>query len=526
MWQAVVSLLSLPFRVLSSIFRFVFGALHIPVPTFRLLTPFRPHQRFLHPRDAAEQWVRSLEEETGAISLRGLARDGDGQASGVEERGSAVKRGVNSYPPIPRDGDPSGSGVLPEFYLGSYEEVLKACQTEGRIGCIILVSEEHDDVAEFKRSTLTDPTFVRLLTDNNFVVWGGDVRDREAWAASQKLQATTYPFVAFVGLQPRRSHPHSSTNSSQSTPLLSVLSRHQGPASPASAPTSSETLMSHLETQLLPRVQPFLTRHQASIRQRERDRMIRAEQDRMYEDGLRRDRERVEQARAEKAAEADRAVREAEEIARQEEEAAIQESLRELRERTRMDWRRWMRAKLVPATTDSAVSPTRDKENVRIAIRLPSNARLVQSFPRSTSLTTLYALVDASMVPEDLLPTSDPSEAPAKGVADIETFEQYLSTKGFLEGTPNIDGDDSVDEWWGFRLALSYPRKEILWAPCQSLGEVDGLAGGAQVVVERIIKGGTSTSSNGARSGATSPKQASEAEAGPASDDEYESESD
>lgn len=41
--------------------------------------------------------------------------------------------------------------MLPDFTLGSYDEALRTCQKEARIGCIILVSEEHDDVTEFKR---------------------------------------------------------------------------------------------------------------------------------------------------------------------------------------------------------------------------------------------------------------------------------------------------------------------------------------------------------------------------------------
>jgi len=31
------------------------------------------------------------------------------------------------------------------------------------------------------RSTLTDPAFVNVLLDNDFIVWGGDIRDKAAW---------------------------------------------------------------------------------------------------------------------------------------------------------------------------------------------------------------------------------------------------------------------------------------------------------------------------------------------------------
>jgi FAS-associated factor 2 len=76
------------------------------------------------------------------------------------------------------------------------------CQRDAKIACIVLVSEEHDDVAEFKRyvrwfwnvlllnscsSTLTDAAFVKSLYDNGIVVWGGDVRDQDAWSGKDIL---------------------------------------------------------------------------------------------------------------------------------------------------------------------------------------------------------------------------------------------------------------------------------------------------------------------------------------------------
>ena len=40
---------------------------------------------------------------------------------------------------------------LPDFFIGSYESALRTAEKERRIFCAILVSEEHDDVLEFKR---------------------------------------------------------------------------------------------------------------------------------------------------------------------------------------------------------------------------------------------------------------------------------------------------------------------------------------------------------------------------------------
>jgi FAS-associated factor 2 len=97
--------------------------------------------------------VRELEEETGAVCISRSTISSstkDAQSSGTEPGPSS--RGL-----IPRtiyvaagEGE-EGRKLLPDFCTGSYEAFLKICQKEAKIGCVILVSEEHDDVAEFKR---------------------------------------------------------------------------------------------------------------------------------------------------------------------------------------------------------------------------------------------------------------------------------------------------------------------------------------------------------------------------------------
>lgn len=134
--------------------------------------------------------MRELEEETGAVRI-GSTKGSRGISTATENAGPST---LSSRPRTAED----GGKMLPDFTLGSYDEVLQRCQRDARIACIVLVSEEHDDVAEFKRcvdkttsieyyimpcrSTLTDPAFVKLLYDNNVIVWGGDVRDQDAWS--------------------------------------------------------------------------------------------------------------------------------------------------------------------------------------------------------------------------------------------------------------------------------------------------------------------------------------------------------
>lgn len=87
--------------------------------------------------------MRELEEETGAVCI-GSTSGPRGISTATESAGPST---LTSRPSTAED----GGKILPDFTLGSYDEVLRACQREARIACIILVSEEHDDVVEFKR---------------------------------------------------------------------------------------------------------------------------------------------------------------------------------------------------------------------------------------------------------------------------------------------------------------------------------------------------------------------------------------
>jgi len=152
--RTIYTLLTFPFSVLSSIFRFVFGVLHIPLPrsfaTLNFLTPRGPpatHRQLPEdPKNVTDRWVRALEEETGAVCIN---RSGnETAATGVAGPSTAS---VSASTLRSRGDGPTTGPVLPDFFLGSYEEAMRTCQRQLKIGCIILVSDEHQDAAEFKR---------------------------------------------------------------------------------------------------------------------------------------------------------------------------------------------------------------------------------------------------------------------------------------------------------------------------------------------------------------------------------------
>ncbi|KAF9653561.1 hypothetical protein BDM02DRAFT_3125535 [Thelephora ganbajun] len=508
--RTIYTLLTFPFGVLSSIFRFIFGVLHIPLPrsfaTLNFLTargPSATHRQLPEdPKSITDRWVRALEEETGAVCISRSRNEA--AATGVAGPSTASTSTLRSR------GDTTTGLVLPDFFLGSYEEAMRTCQRELKIGCIILVSDEHQDAAKFKRvapvltaefrTTLTDPPFVTFLQSNDFITWGGDIRDKEAWSTAHKLHATTYPFVAFAALQPQRT-PASGTSSS-SSPVMTILSRHAGIEA-----TTTDKLLAHLADALIPRVKPFLDRLKTEERRREQERFMRAEQDRAYREAMNRDKARIE-----------RKIREEREAQRRAEEERVAEEKRLKAEeeernrkeewgRRRMEWRRYLRWLSKTNPTPSA--------DLRIGIRMPDGTRGIKIFSPRDSLTALYGFVDSHFIPSELPAGEDPTSPPSSSLRGETAVHEEISGSSL-----------SPEQWWKFRLATSYPRREISWQPSGTVGGTSGLENGVQLVVELVRDDDSKKSQKSLESKSNLAASTNTSEAGGDSTDEYDTESD
>jgi len=172
---------------------------------------------------------------------------------------------------------------------------------------------------------------------------------------------------------------------------------------------------------------------------------------------------------------AERAEKEARRTQQQEERLAEVRRKREDDERKRREdervlWRKWTRRVVVNNLT------AQGERSLRIAIRLPSGTRVIHSFSSSSTLTALYAVVDAQFIPEQSNPADDPASLPGQAGLGEKALEAHIASFG-------------CEDYWGFRIASAYPRVGIPWKKDMKLIEIDQLKGGGQVVVEIIGNG-------------------------------------
>jgi FAS-associated factor 2 len=164
----------------------------------------------------------------------------------------------------------------PVFLQGSYSQALEKAKQDLLFLLVILHSEDHDDTHQFCIETLVSEPFVNYINEKNILVWGGNVKESEAYKVSTMLGATKYPFMAFIALHENR---------------MKVVHRFEGMIPATSLVDTMDRLIERLN-------RPYEVARQERA-SREAARSIREQQDAAYQESLRLDREKADRLRLE-----------------------------------------------------------------------------------------------------------------------------------------------------------------------------------------------------------------------------------
>ncbi|KDN35818.1 hypothetical protein K437DRAFT_241485 [Tilletiaria anomala UBC 951] len=465
-FSTVFSALALPFTLLRHLL--VFIARFMPLRAFLPPVLFgeaeggveRQQQRGrvwkdTDPIKAAERYRLGLEHFVAAQSNSQHEADGDAHALADKTRRRAkeerlrhrVEQPIASssttpvYPPSRIAASDIQLRIPTNLLTTSYNQAIQQAKDEHKILVIVLESLEHQHCEQFRREVLLNEKFVNVISRRDFLVWGGDIGERDAYQVSNLLQAYTYPFVAFASLQPSRNRTVGLSSSSR-PPRMAILSRQEG--SPSNM-TSAARLTDHIQDLLLPRVLPYLQRLQRDKDRRQRERELREEQDRAYQRAAAADAERVRQARENERRKRE-AVKQKEQELRREEETKIKYGV----------WRRWARRYLVPIDAGGDAS-----DCIKFALRLPTGERLERHFATRAPVEALFAYVESATQSAE---EEDEDDVPLAPPADYTHSYRFAFVSG-------------------------YPRAKI--EPETSIGkrlyEVDALKNGGAFIVEGQI---------------------------------------
>jgi FAS-associated factor 2 len=317
-----------------------------------------------------------------------------------------------------------GSNELP-FFEGGYAQAYDVAKKDVNFLLLMLISPEHDDTDSFVRETLLSSEVMSLIRDpaNRIILWGGNVRDSEAYQVCNEYNCTKFPFSALICLTPK-----------EGSTRMGTVKRLAGPMSPSAYVADIQAAIG--------KYGPDLEAVRAERSAQAVARNLRTEQDSAYERSLARDRER---ARQKKEAEAAAAL--AKKKAQEDAEAA------EVLEKKRQLWRRW-RAATMPAEPTTGA-----KDIVRLAVKLPEalgGSRIRRTFSSDTSMADLYAFVECYDILQD---------------ADSAIDEKVTEPEGYVHE-------------YKFRIASLMPR--VVYEPTETVSLAEKIGRSGNLIVEEL----------------------------------------
>lgn len=288
---------------------------------------------------------------------------------------------------------PAGQQPVP-FLEKSYTTATYMAQKQMRPLLVWLQSDVHPDTPAFVREVLLHPELVRMVAAHNCLVWGGTVRELEAYQVANQMKVTRFPVFMVVCLT--QSVTETADGPVPSAPLLETVFRSQG------LHKRPQDFFDTLGAKLA-EMGPKLAAIESHTVETAQYRMMRDQQDQAYEESLAQDTAREE--------------------AHQDHQRLAQ-------------WRRWKRHHLVPEPQDGP--------RARLHVRLPSGQRISRAFGSEVSVLEVYAWVDVTMQEETAAETE--TEEP-RGYSPQFSFNLVLVMPRLVVAVSN-ETVESVSALW------------------------------------------------------------------------------
>lgn len=197
--QPLILVMMLIFRVLSMLINIIY---------------FRDHSASLtrldviDPVSKASRFIRDLEENLEPPQIYHDANNITVASA------SSTNTNTNVHDPFDR---------LPPFLLSSYTQALYLAKTRAKFLFIYISNAQRDEIFS---NIITNQEFIKLFQNNNFIIWGGDVRNLEAFQVGNSLNVTKYPFLGLLCLT--RTTKMTPQGPTKTSPKISLIAKLQG----------------------------------------------------------------------------------------------------------------------------------------------------------------------------------------------------------------------------------------------------------------------------------------------------------
>ena len=260
--------------------------------------------------------------------------------------------------------DAASAGV--RFVQLSHRDALSVAKTETKLLFLYLHAPMHHESEVFCSQVLASPE-VSTFVNDNFIAWGGSLRDGDAHALAAEVNPSAYPYVA----------------------LLDSVSHGGGASLVMSCEGFIDTdgLIGVFEEALAGQTS-VLNDARARHAEADANRRLREEQDAAFAESLARDAARAREAEEQRR-------KEEEERAREEEARRVEAEELRRREDAERERVRAIESRRVAKASSLREEPEEGAEGVsKLAIRLPDGSRAARRFHSSDTIADVYDFVD------------------------------------------------------------------------------------------------------------------------------------
>lgn len=187
--QPLIIVVMIVFRVLSMLINIIYSKDHTT------------RHDIIDPVSKASRFIRELEEN---LEPPQLYHDTVGTTSSATSAQDASDR-------------------LPPFVLSSYTQALYLAKTRAKFLFIYISNAQKDELFS---NIITNEEFIKLFLNSNIIIWGGDVRNLEAFQVGNSLNVTKYPFLGLLCLT--RTTKMTPQGPTKTSPKISLVAKLQG----------------------------------------------------------------------------------------------------------------------------------------------------------------------------------------------------------------------------------------------------------------------------------------------------------
>lgn len=308
------------------------------------------------PVDKANKFIRDLEDSLPPISMSS-SNNSSAMSTSSENSGNNLNRNIGNNPPGARNGTGNrvantGAERLPPFYQGSYTQALYMATKKGKFLFVYLANSELESTSSIFNKIITNPKFISIFKDPNFIIWGGDLTNPEAYQLANSLNVTKFPFLGLLSLT--RNTTMTPEGPTKTPSKISLLVKIQG--------TLGNNLTGDhvIDTKFIKKIQkyePELKLIRNELSQVFIDQVFKRQQELNYQNSLAKDK------------------------------------LKKLQKRQAVILKKYLITKL-EYFKQLEQSPPSDQEMAKIGLKLPNGERITKVFPTKLSIDDVFAYVE------------------------------------------------------------------------------------------------------------------------------------